>query len=240
VEHGFNVELEKVRSELRSRESQITALTANVLSGKAAREAALSQRKLNAAAVLWEETVKMAQFRGAAFSMSTLNLLTAAERAQNEHKVRQFFSILAQNYDLSKMSFGAADSTRPFLTELAWAYFSALRAICAISVTYLKLLELGEDPTKLVNNDLVANLVKSALPSHSAYIEEHGASAYSHLIEPLETLLLFELRRIIEGKEQDRDALVDAAEIIKTAGGVMATTVEVAADAGLGPDGRKS
>ena len=213
VEHRFDVDLENVRSELRNRESQIGALTANVLSGRASREAALQQRRVAAAEKLWAAAV--------------------TERVKSDGKLRQFMGVLAKNYDLSQVSFADADNERLFLSELAWAYFAALRAICAISVFQLKLLDLGEDPREIANSEAVVKLLKAALPAYGEFIDQHGAAAYSALAEPLEMLLLAELRRILEGKDQDQRAIANAADIIQSADAVMSETLETANKSGV-------
>ena len=233
VEHRFDVDLENVRSELRNRESQIGALTANVLSGRASREAALQQRRVAAAEKLWAAAVKIAPYRGAIESMATLNLAAVTERVKSDGKLRQFMGVLAKNYDLSQVSFADADNERLFLSELAWAYFAALRAICAISVFQLKLLDLGEDPREIANSEAVVKLLKAALPAYGEFIDQHGAAAYSALAEPLEMLLLAELRRILEGKDQDQRAIANAADIIQSADAVMSETLETANKSGV-------
>jgi len=70
----------------------------------------------------------------------------------------------------------------------------------------------GMDPKGLDNNEKINDLIKTALPTYSDYIDKFGASGYHHLLEALEEKLLEEMRMMMSGAEYDKASIDQAAE----------------------------
>jgi hypothetical protein len=77
VQHGFDAKLETLRTELRkneegfksdlrSKETEISALRDGVLSGRAQRQALLDKRRLDAVECVWASVIALAPFKGVA------------------------------------------------------------------------------------------------------------------------------------------------------------------------------
>jgi hypothetical protein len=109
---------------------------------------------------------------------------------------------------------GAGQEEQPFLPELAWAYFAAYTTILYGSFLRFKVLTTGlNESDKFLTSDATKKILKATLPHQSKFIDEHEPEAYHYLLEELESLLLIELRKIVEGKEADQAAAVRAKQI---------------------------
>lgn len=103
---------------------------------------------------------------------------------------------------------------QPYVSDLAWALFSAYKGIVAYSFLQLQILSKGLDPT-LLKDDLHLKVLKAALPHHSERIDSEGVAIGAKLFDELAANLLSELRRVIEGREQDHASVNRGVEIIK-------------------------
>lgn len=217
VEHDFNSKLETIKSELRSKESEISTLRDAVLTGRNQRQALVDKRRIEAVDSLWKGVVELQRFKAISQAMASINMEAAAAEAAKDQKVRQFFEIInkfAPAIETLKPSTTGCE--RPFVSPVAWAYFSALQTILYGSFTRAKALEFGvKDINKMMNTEHEKKLLKAALPHQKEYIDKYDATAYFYLIEELEENLLKELNNIMDGKASDQDALKRASEIQK-------------------------
>lgn len=71
------------------------------------------------------------------------------------------------------------------------------------------------DADKYLNSEPVRKILKAALPHQSEFIEGQEPEAYYFLLEEVEEKLLFELRKILEGREADQAATSRAKEIME-------------------------
>lgn len=227
VQHGFDTKLEAIRadlrrseeelkSELRLKESQISALRDGVLSGRAQRQVLLDKRRLDAVERVWTAINELAPFKGVSAFMAVINFDEAAKEAPRDPKVRQFFETIARNQvpDITTFKNSARDE-QPFVSQLAWAYFSAYQMIVLSAYMRAKVLELGLDnPGKLLNNENLKNILKAALPHQSEFIDQYDPLAYHYLLDELEKSLLAELQKMLRGEDQDEAGLAHAARIM--------------------------
>lgn len=217
VEHEFNAKLANLQSELRSKETEISTLRDVVLTGRNQRQALVDKRRIEAVDSLWKGVVELQRFKTISKAMVSINMETAAIEAAKDLNVRKFFEAinkLAPAIETLKPS--TASSERPFVSPIAWAYFSALQTILYGAFHRAKALEFGvKDINKLMNTEHEKKLLKAALPHQKEFIDEYDATAYFYLIEELEESLLKELNNIMDGKSNDRDTLKLAAEIQK-------------------------
>ena len=118
--------------------------------------------------------------------------------------------------DRKSLDLSGAAVARPFITPLAWAYYSAFSAVIMSAVMKMQVLKIGvDDAERFLKSDYPNKLLKTVLPSRSAYIDEHGSSVHHYLLDEIEELLLFELKNIQDGNEADMDNAKRAAEITK-------------------------
>jgi hypothetical protein len=225
IQHHFDVQIERVRadlrqseerfkSDLRDKEAEIATLRSNVLAGSASRQALLDKRRFEAVEKVWSAVNDFAQLKALSSTMALLNFKAIAKEANNP-KMQQFLSIIgAGTPDPAKIKNVARDE-RPFLPELAWAYFNAYTMILMGSFLRYKVLTIGiDDPENLLKADGVKSILKAALPHHTKWIDESDPAAYHYLLEEIESNVLAELRKILEGKEADQAAAARAKAIM--------------------------
>lgn len=200
----------------------MAALRNVILTGSAGRQALLDKRRFEAVEKVWTAVNDLAALKGLAASMAVLNYKAIAKEA-NDPKMQQFLSMVGGSApDIQTLKDIARDE-QPYLPELAWAYFSSYKTILHLSYHRLSLLKMGDiDADKFFNIDGIRKLLKAALPHRSNFIDEHEPESYYYLLDEIQGNLLAELRKILEGKEADRDATERAKEIMSTVKSVVA------------------
>ncbi len=99
--------------------------------------------------------------------MAGLKFDVAKEEAVKNPKFREVFKAFGGGFDFNKPSTLDALKSRPFVSPLAWAYFSVYASIVAHAVIRMKGLEVGAD-IDFANTEQVTKLVKVALPHQEA------------------------------------------------------------------------
>jgi hypothetical protein len=210
----FRKSEEQLKADLQSKESEISALRAWVLSGSAGRQALLDKRRFEAVEKVWTTVNDLGQLHGLASMMTHLNIEEVSKEAHDPRMQMVLKMIGATAPDQTRLKNVARDE-RPYLPELAWAYFSAYKSILYGSyMTYRILSSGGQDPARFLKRDANKEVLKAALPHQSKFIDENPPEIYYFLVEELQGLLLAELRKILEGKDADRDAVERAKSIM--------------------------
>jgi hypothetical protein len=224
VQHRFNVEIEQLRAELRKneenfksdlrdKEAEISTLRTNILSGSAARQALLDKRRFEAVEKVWANVNDLVQLKSFAALISVLNYKAIA-REVRDPKMQEFLGIMGSAAPDIRQLKNVAQDERPFLPELAWAYFTAYSTILYGVHARFMLLRTGmENPENLLSKEGMHKILKAALPHQSKFIDENEPEQYEYLLEEIESCLLAELRKILEGKEADQAAAMRAKEI---------------------------
>ncbi|MGT2471660.1 hypothetical protein [Paraburkholderia terrae] len=223
VEHEFNAKLaslqselrnseEMLKAELRAKEAQIQSLQSSALSAMTGHQMTVDKRRLEAIDQLWSAMNDLTRARGIATSMSIIKTDAVSQSIANDPKLQQFFKTFGE-VDLKEILKEEGWKARPYVSGLAWAYFSAFRSIVALSSARLYLFQmgLGEDFTNSIN---VVNIVKAALPHQVEYVEKHGVAALPWLLDELEISLLAEFARMQSGTESDQESVKRTADIL--------------------------
>jgi len=232
VQHEFDNKLETIRAslrnseesfkaDLRSKETQIIALRSGALAGLVSRQTVLDKRRIEAVDQLWSGITALAPAKAASATMAVINFEAAAQAAAKNPKAREMFAAIAAPFDIQKIQLGNALTARPFVSQFAWAIFSAYQAIVFFAVFQLNMLKIGIDLPKALDTDAVMNLIKVALPDQAEYITKQGAGAFHYLLDLLEFRLLEELKKMLQGDESDKATVEQAAAIVKEAERVM-------------------
>jgi len=226
VQHEFNAKLEALRTDLRkseesfkadlrAKETQIEVLRSGALSGLASRQAALDKRRLEAIDQLWAGIEVLTPLKYAVSMMATFKFEASLKFASEKPEVRELFKQMGAPVDAKIFSAVNVHKARPFVSEIAWALFSAYQAIVGHAVAQLEILKVGLNKPELLNPDHAAKLVKVALPHYADYIDAHGPAGYVYMLEPLEAELLKELQRMMRGEESDKAGVELAGKIMK-------------------------
>ncbi len=225
VSHEYNKKLEKLKTDLRkneeifkaeikTKESQIEALRSGALTAVSNRQSQIFTKQLEAIEKLWDAVILLAPAKNISATMAVINFEAAAKAAENNQNARDMFSSLS-NIDASKLPANEASKARPFISKIAWAYYSAYQAIVTHAVIRMHMLKSGINMPEIIDSENVTKLVKLALPHQAEYIEKYGANAFHHLLDELETKLLYSFDLMIKGEESDKETLNNAAAIIK-------------------------
>lgn len=224
VQHKFNSQLEALRAELskseelfkqelRTKETEISALRDGVLGGRAARQALLDKRKLEAVDRVWAAFLALAPYRVVLRMMSSVDLEKVSKAAPRDPNIRKIFALIGgQAPDQTAVK---AKGEQLFLTPLAWAYFSAYQTAVMTSYLIAKALENGLEANKFITFEPTIKILKAALPTYGGFIDEHGFQSFDFLLEELEENLLRALREILEGHDVDTESVARSSEIIK-------------------------
>ncbi len=220
---------ERLKADLKKSDDQIAALRNNALSTMASRYMALDRRKLEAVEKLWESIVNQGQLKMLARMSGSINMDVAIELAAQQNSegrsVREFAEGLwhSTGIDIKDLP-KAPDKERPFLSPIVWAIYSAFRNILSLTAAQFIVLRTGTGPKILADTKAILDLVKSALPHRSDYIDQWGTSCLPYLLEELEEKLLAELMVGLDGANTDEESVKKAAGIIRAAN--KAVTVE--------------
>ncbi len=215
VQHTFDQKLEVTKSDLRAKEAEISALRDMVLSGRAQRNALLDKRRIEAVERIWAAVGRLAPFLMTSASMAVVEFDVAAKDIPRNPNLRTFFSRIADPSLVDKLKEGhVAIHERPFLSPLAWAYFSAYQSILFSAYMDARVLaEVVADAGKFLNRNHARDLLKATLSHHSEWIDSNDPSTYHYLLDELREKLLGELRNMLTGQDEDRQAIQQAKQI---------------------------
>lgn len=194
VQHEFNQEVETLKAsfrkseesfkaDLRSKETQIDALRAGALAGLASRQAALDARRIVAVDQLWSAVRSLAPAKSVSATMAIVKFEAAAKAAAENPKAREMFAVFGGQGNLLKLDTGDADKARPFVSEMAWALFSAYQAILSVAMIKMQMLKSGLDMPDIVDKDRIQRLISVALPHQAEFAAKYDTGAYHYLLD---------------------------------------------------------
>jgi len=216
VSAKFEAELEDLRSDLRVKEGKISALQNNVLSGRAGRQAILDKRRIEAIERLWQAALQLGKFKGAAITLSMLKLDAVSKAVATESNVRQFLDATKGAAGIDELRAIRCETERLFVGEEVWSRYLAYQTVLSYCFMRLHALSMGvEDSERLFATEKVIALVKAVLPAQSAFIDDHGITGVSMLVDQLEMHLLEGLRHALDGREADAQDIVRTNAIIR-------------------------
>lgn len=216
VKNEFDSKLEILRSELKSKETQIESLRSGAMSGLITRQGALYQRKIEAIDQIWSAVKELEKAKHISATLVTLKFEECAKESARNPQFRSFIEAVGRNLDPKSLNLSGASLARPFITPLAWAYYSAFSTVIMSAVIRMQILKIGVDEAeKYLNSEHSNKLLKTVLPHQAQYIDKYGYSAHHYLLDEIEQLLLMELKNIQDGQEADKENAKRAAEITK-------------------------
>ncbi|MHC1752103.1 hypothetical protein [Humidesulfovibrio sp.] len=205
---------ESFRADLKSKESQIEALRNGVLTSKAKRQEMLDERRIEAATQLWSALVALGSAKGFSAAMSVFKFENALRESATNDRFRGSISAMFGDFDKLVPQSNEISKVRPFVSSIAWALFSAYQTIILYDFSRLKMLQSGLDMPELLDHASVSKIVVAALPHQAAYVERVGGGVYYFLLDELESRLLEEVNRMLQGSENDIEAVAQSAKIL--------------------------
>lgn len=225
IKSEYNEKLAKLKSELRKNEellrqqieqrrNEIDSIRTQVLSSLSERERALYPKRIEAVEAVWAAVQKLGPAKTCAFSMMVIDFDKAAESAESDQNTRNAFENIKGEVDVKDLGLIEASKVRPFVSEIAWALYSAYVSIITFPAMQVTALSVGISKGIFKSTDFRNVLVK-ALPHKESEILVAGASELPHLFFELENEILQELKNSLNGREIDEATLDRACEIMK-------------------------
>lgn len=229
VQHSYDARLEslkgeirqseeRLKSELRNNESEIAALRDGALGGRASRLAMLDKRRLEAVERLWRAVTELAPLKGLAATLGVIKFEESAKLAARNANAREMFKAMGSAALEQERPGEAGALERPFVSPLSWALFSAYRTVLVHAWAKIKILTVGADePEKIFTYEPMRKMLTEAIPDKSAFILTADPAHFHMLLDELEVAILSELGRMMDGEEDDQQAVRRAAAITKSA-----------------------
>ena len=235
VKHEFNEKLERIKTSNRMREDEFKAdlraqgerianLSSGALSAMAMRQTALDKRRIVAVEQLWEGIASYAPAKQVSKMMGVINFDYASQRATDDPVVRKMFSIAGGWFDPDKIEREDVDKARPFVSERAWALFTAYETIVTSAVMRLLVLKTGAGPSDYLKTEAIKTVIKYALPNHADLIDRMETGSYHHFLDELEMCLLEELREMMKGGKASKENVEQSRLILEAAEKASAQT----------------
>ena len=235
VRHEYDKKIENLRTkirksedsfkaELRTKESQIEALRSGALTNVVNRQVVLYERQIVAVEQLWDAIIELAPAKAVSATMASIKFEVAAKEAAENSKVRELFNMIGGDFKLENFKSPDASKTRPFVSALSWAYYSAYESIVLHAALKHHMLKSGIDKVEVLNAEHIEKLVNVALPHRSDYIAKYGQNVFHYLLDELELNLIAELGNILRGDQADKESVEKAAKILKEADRLRVTT----------------
>lgn len=217
VRGDVEAELEGLRSQMRTRENEISALRETGLSNVRTSQAALTQRRLQAVDDLWQGVEDWGKLSGTLMVMSIIKFEDVPKHLTADPKAMSQMQAMLRGANVEFTGLGAkAHSARPYISDLAWALFSAYQVLFGWAAFQAKVFVLGGMPLEsYLKDEGVAEMLTKAMPDMADYIKTNWMAAQIHLPEVLRQRILTELRGALDGKEQDAASVERAAAIQK-------------------------
>jgi hypothetical protein len=110
------------------------------MSGLFARQGKLYERQILAIDQMWESVIELEKAKAISAYVAVFKFEECASEAAKNEQFRKIFEVIGQGFDLEKVNLSGAQKARPFLTPLAWAYYSAYASVLGLAATKLNLL----------------------------------------------------------------------------------------------------
>lgn len=94
----------------------------------------------------------------------------------HDDRLRSFFESIGSGFDQNKIDQESANKARIFISPMAWAIFSAYRAVAMYGVMQWHVLKGGLGNTDFGNHDVISKLIASVLPHYADHLEKNGPS----------------------------------------------------------------
>lgn len=204
---------ENLKAKIRDKELEIKSLQDGALASVISRQATLYSKQVESVDKLWNGIVSLASAKSVAHSLSVFKFEPALKASSENVEFRGFLAGMKESIDIDAVKSKDTDFARPFVSPLAWAYFDAYRAIIGHFVAKIQLLSSGLNEPQIIDKKHVVKLLKELFPKLSSELENDSGEYFYIYLDPLENLLLSELRNILKGDTNSDVCIEQAAKI---------------------------
>jgi len=212
VKHEYDGKLELLKADLSKKEKEIEGLQQVGFSGLQQRQTVLFNKQVESVELLWAATCQL--YLGKPLSEMMLSVKTeeVSKTISQDANLQQLFKHISMHAAIEKMNTVDPQPARPFISKLAWAYYSAYSSIIWHYVLQAKLFENGLNDN-LLDVEKITRMISVALPHQDEFIKKFGVGASGHLLDELQDKILLELDSMLSGKVLDSLGLEKAAQI---------------------------
>lgn len=214
IDRRSNTDLEKLRSDLRKRETEeleirkrnddrISAFVNQALQSHSARSKTIAELRLNALLELWTYAVNAAPLHNAAKFAQSINFKNAIPEAAKmdgeAEKIRQFADGVWKMSLLDDYKYDPnADKSQPLIPPIVWATFSAYRSIAAYPAAQLAAVRTGVGEKLLADTKELVLLGKSMLPQYADIFDREGDTFLPFVLDDMRQKLLDEIAKSLD------------------------------------------
>lgn len=212
--------LARFKSELETANQRIRALASVGAAANSQIESALVEHRIAAVKKVWESVQSWQQVSVATMMVSVLSDEWMKKYASDPGTKSTFEQVLkgVDHLDFMKKQ-NETELVRPFLSEPAWALYSAYHSFLSARLIKASLLTLsGIDHAEVLSRFNERDLVEKSAPEEilSAYDENPYAGTEPYL-RFLREKMLAEFREFLSGQRAGNQAVQDAAQILHAA-----------------------
>jgi hypothetical protein len=228
VKSEFDTKLAGLQSELRTKEAQINALQTGALSGLVNRQSKMYEKQIEAIEQIWEAKSQLSKGVYLVNTMAIVKFDASSKESVKNPQMSAMFETIGGDLKITDFNLESAKKCRPFISDLAWAYYSAYQTIIFLAFTKMDVIRKGIDnPEQFFSFKGGDSLLKSVLPSYSELIEQDvDGSHHAYFLDEIEKLLLLELKNIQSGSKSDIENTQRAAAILKESEELMKVEME--------------
>lgn len=227
VKHEYSVEVEKLRSELRQneklfnekieRESQrVTWLSSGALTNSASRQEQLFKHRLDSVDRLWASVIEARKYNAMTQILAMFNvdkILDLVEKDPSQMKKFKASGFFDVSDDFTSML--SAHASRPYVTILTWAYYSAFEAIVTHAAATATAIT-RPMPKDMLDDKRLKSLLKAALPESASTIDELKPNRCYVFLQALEDKIIWSIQNFdLKGQDLDDTLIAQARTIIE-------------------------
>lgn len=213
-------EEDRLKGEIKAQEDRLAALRSGALSGMVARQGMLDRKRLEALEEVWEYCCEQGPARLLARLTETLNMPYALEGSSAKdpqgESIRTFAAKIMEISGIMKAAPSSIipEKLRIFVPPLVWALFSTYRGVITLRIAQLAAVQAGAGAKLLQDSASLVDLVRTALPHKSEYLDKYGEEGLVFLVTELEDRVFTEVVRALDDPGSDEKSVALAANIM--------------------------
>ncbi|WP_371037967.1 hypothetical protein [Rhodosalinus sp. FB01] len=206
----------RIEADLNAKEREIEKIQDFVAPLKRERSAAVAAKRMEAAELALRRCNEVARLLMAPEAMKSLKIEEVIAR-RDDPNLKRFFDTLITSMKVDDILEDLKKEDRVlgtlYLSDAARAHIEAYENIVFQAVTFMKLMSIGMDPSKLMKQDRVPKMVIELVPPSAEGFRDHGYGYEYYWTQYFYDKALSHLRKIANGDDQDQEDLSAAREL---------------------------
>lgn len=215
VQHQLDLQLREVSAKLERDKGRDELLLQTLLNTSSGRVVELNKREIAAAEAVWDSISKLDGLTVALQFSEILDFeeIVASDKMEQE-KFSEIAKMVTQNFPDNFSDKVNVIWTRLYLSEKAWALYSAYSIIILTGALKMKALAFGLPNIGMADVKEIRKSVVKALPHQEALFEKFPNPYNSLFLSELKSALVEELQKTIRGESASSKDITAAREIL--------------------------